>query len=99
MFPADVVIVADTGWENDMLWSTGTQRTTAREFFEQVTKPLAESYGIDAAFVRTVGDDGAEYPPLNAAQLRAPKNGKIDGFRIIDIPLFGSAGGRLPNMH
>ena len=94
MFPADVVIVADTGWENDMLWSTG-QRTTAREFFEQVTKPLAESYGIDAAFVRTVGDDGAEYPPLNAAQLRAPKNGKIDGFRIIDIPLFGSAGGRL----
>ena len=88
MFPADVVIVADTGWENDMLWNTG-QRTTAREFFEQVTKPLAESYGIDAAFVRAVDGNGDEQPPIHLDQ-------RLVGDKVeIDIPLYGSRGGQL----
>jgi hypothetical protein len=86
-FPADVVIVADTGWENDMLWNTG-ERTTAREFFERVTKPLAASYGIDAAFVRAVNDIGLQ---LLAIPLDQRVNGKIE----IDVPFFGSRGGRL----
>lgn len=87
LFPADVVIVADTGWENDMLWNNG-KRTTAREFFEQVTKPLAASYGIDAAFVRAVNKAGETIP---AIPLDQRLNGKVE----IDIPMFGSNGGRL----
>jgi len=83
-FPADVVITADTGWETDMLWSTG-ERTDAKEFFERVTKPLAQSYGIPAVFVRSLKKDGSQYPDL--AEGNSP--GKED------IPMFGSEGGRL----
>lgn len=99
LFPCDVVIVADTGNENDMLWNTG-QRTTAHEYFLKVTKPLAESYGIDAAFVRAVDKDGQEIPPIHEDQKYLggkyvngifEHNSKIE----IDMPLFGSDGGRL----
>ncbi len=98
LFPADVVIVADTGWENDMLGSTG-ERTTAREFFEQVTRPLAQRYGMDAAFVRTLDAYGHSYDPipLHIAKRRVlagtpDRPGKWYG---VEIPLFGSDGGRL----
>ena len=98
LFPVDVVITADTGWENDMLWNTG-QRTTAKEFFEQVTNPLAKSYGIDAYFVRSKDEVGGDYLPIpesitykqtlaGGEMYKSPMYG-------IDIPLFGSNGGRL----
>lgn len=97
-FPCDVVITADTGWENDMLWNTG-ERTTAKEFFERVTKPLAKSYGIDAAFVRTLDKDGNPYEPIPVAMARKQTlagseqyPGKNYG---LDIPMYGSQGGRL----
>lgn len=94
VFPADVVITADTGWENDMLWNTG-ERTTAREFWERVTKPLADSYGIDAAFVRSRTDAGDEYagiPEYISSKVNARS---LHGYISIDIPAFGSEGGRL----
>ena len=94
LFPADVVITADTGWESDMLWSTG-ERTTAREFWERVTRPLAASYGIDAAFVRSRNEQGEDYPPI-PNYIAAKTNAKsIYGYISIDIPVFGSNGGRL----
>jgi hypothetical protein len=98
LFPADVVIVADTGWENDMLWSVGG-RSTAGEFFEQVTKPLAARYGLDAVFVRSLDENGQPYDPIPVS---IAKKRALAGtaefpakFYGIDIPLFGSEGGRL----
>lgn len=93
-FQADAVIVADTGWENDMLWSNGN-RTTAKQYFDQVTKPLAESYNIPAYFVRSRQFDGTPYPPLKEAQLRPPRTIDKPENKIIDIPLYGSMGGQL----
>lgn len=84
LFPAEVVLTADTGWERDMLWSTG-ERTDARTFFEQVTKPLAEEYGMEAHFVRTRHSDGSLYADLPDTQ----------NIVNVDIPLFGSNGGKL----
>lgn len=89
VFPADVVIVADTGDEDNMLWSTG-ERTSARAFFEQVTKPLAQELDMDAAFVRSLDKEKKPLPDIMDAQ-RIGENGEIE----IDIPLFGSRGGRL----
>jgi hypothetical protein len=83
-FQADIVIVADTGWETDMLWSTGN-RTDSQTFFNQITKPLAESYGISAVFVRSKKRDGTSYPPIPDMQYPG----------LEDLPLFGSKGGRL----
>lgn len=85
---ADVVITADTGWELDCLWNTG-ERSTAKEFWERVTKPLANSYGIDAVFVRAQDREGNELPAIQDAQFLA------DGKVKIDIPMFGSRGGKL----
>ena len=87
LFPCDVVIVADTGNENDMLWSNG-RRTDARTFFNGVTKPLAEKNGMDAAFVRAVDKSKQPIPALHLDQRY---NDKVE----IDMPLFGSNGGRL----
>jgi len=67
LFDATIVIVADTGWENDMLWNNG-RRTDARTFFEDVTQPLAEEYGMQAAFVRSLDKHGRAYPVLQDAQ-------------------------------
>ena len=93
VFPADVVITADTGWENDMLWSTG-ERTTAKEYFARVTKPLAESYGFGAAFVRAQNGQGREMLPIPDMQRRPAPNGSKHKY-LIDIPLHGSEGGRM----
>ena len=84
VFPASVVITADTGWENDCLWSTG-ERTNAATFFNQVTKPLAEEYGMSAYFVRAQDGNGVPLPPLQDTQALGTE----------DIPLFGSRGGKL----
>ncbi len=83
-FPANLVIVADTGWETDMLWSNG-KRTDAKEYFNLVTKPLAESYGIPSVFVRSLKRDGTPYPTIQEMQSPGRE----------DIPMFGSKGGRL----
>lgn len=88
LFPATVVIVADTGNENDMLWSTG-RRSTAREYFEEVTKPLAAEFGMTAYFVRAVDKNKTPLPDIMAAQTYT------DDYNGIDLPLFGSNGGRL----
>lgn len=84
LFPAEVVITADTGWENDMLWNNG-RRTDAKTFFDEVTKPLAEEYGMEAYFVRAVDGQGEPLPDLQDTQWRHKE----------DIPMFGSEGGRL----
>lgn len=98
LFPAELVIVADTGWENDMLWSTG-ERTTARDFFERVTLPLAQRYGMSAAFPRTLDKNGVPYPSIPDSIREKRKLAGTPEFPAkfygIDIPLFGSDGGRL----
>jgi len=97
-FPAELVITADTGWENDMLWSTG-ERTTAREFFARVTYPLARKYGMDAAFVRSLDQNGQPYDPI---PISIAKKRQLAGspqfpakYYGIDIPMYGSEGGRM----
>lgn len=95
LFPADVVIVADTGWENDMLWSNG-DRTSSTVFFNEVTRPLAQKYGIDAVMVRSLREDGSQYPPIpEFIESMAADPDRLDLSASIDIPLFGSNGGRL----
>lgn len=69
--PATASITADTGWENDMLWSSG-ERSTAREYFDQVTGPLCEGYGIEPFFVRVRDKNGDERPPLPLTQTHGP---------------------------
>lgn len=83
VIPATLVVVADTGAETDMLWSTG-ERSSAGAFFEQVTRPLAEEWGLEAVYVRSLKKDGTPYPPLPDSQ--DPEH--------LDLPLFGSRGGR-----
>jgi len=80
----DVSITADTGSENDCLWSTG-RRSTSKEFFDEVIRPLAMSGGIDAAFVRSRYKDGSELPPLHE---------EMNMGVLRNIPMFGSKGGR-----
>lgn len=84
------VIVADTGDENDMLWSNG-KRTDARTYFEEVTRPLAEEFGLIAAFVRSVDKNKDPLPPLHETQHLATGDAPYN----IDMPLFGNRGGRL----
>jgi hypothetical protein len=88
VFSCNTIVVADTGGENDMLWSTG-QRTNAREFFNEVTKPLAEEFGMSAHFVRANDKHGQPIPDIMNNQ------SVVDGKIKIDLPMFGSNGGRL----
>lgn len=98
MFPCDHIVVADTGWERDMLWNTG-RRTDAKTFFEEVTKPLAESYGMTVAFSRVRDKNGKEYLPIPEHVLDKQKLASTEEFTSpyygIDIPVFGSQGGRI----
>lgn len=87
--PATVCIAADTGSEDDRLWNTG-ERTTAREYFERVTKPYAEEYGIPAYFVRVCDKDGAEIT-LREHTLKMARAGRPG----ITMPLFTKSGSRL----
>ncbi|MCP4363172.1 MAG: hypothetical protein GY796_34660 [Chloroflexi bacterium] len=81
----DVSVSADTGSENDRVWSTG-ERTSSKEYFERVIYPLATKNGIDAVFVRAKDKDGQELPAI----VDLLKKGKTAG-----VPLFGDNGGRL----
>lgn len=87
LFPADVVIVADTGWETDCLWSNGN-RSDAREFFNEVTEPLCREFGIEAKLVRANNGVGVPLLPI-------PDTQRLSEKVEIDIPLYGSMGGRL----
>jgi len=83
--PATLSITADTGWERDMLWNTG-RRSTAKEYFNEVTQPFAAEMGIEAVFVRAQDGSGNDLPDIDVAHT-------LHGYD--DIPLFGSEGGRL----
>jgi hypothetical protein len=84
---ADAVIWADTGSENDLILNDGNHVTGA-EYFEFVTKPLANLYGIKAYAVKTKDKNGNNYPPLHLDQ-------KLNRKISIDLPVFGSRGGKL----
>lgn len=88
--PATVSITADTGAEEDCLWSTG-ERTTARAYFDQVVTPLARELGIDARFVRARSKDK---PPLPSI-VEYMKGRLLLNNPAPPIPMFGSRGGRL----
>lgn len=77
---ADIVIWADTGSENDLVLNDGSH-VTGSEYFELVTKPLAEDYGLQAYAVK-------REEPLHETQ-------KLNGSISLDIPVFGSKGGKL----
>lgn len=87
--PATTSITADTGWEQDRLWSTGA-RSTARVYFDTVVVPLARSGGIDARFVRSRYKIGSELETLEVHVEQCAATGKHP-----NIPMFGSKGGRL----
>lgn len=89
--PARLSITADTGWENDRLWSTG-ERTTARAYFERIVRPYAEQHDIEAVMVEALDGDGNPIPPLGAWVRQYIEAGKLTH---VKIPLFGSDGGRL----
>ena len=87
--PFDVSLTADTGAEDDCLWSTG-ERTSAREYFERVTKPYCSDHGIDARFVRARDKYGKDLPGL-VEYLK----GKIAAGTTASMPLYGSRHGQL----
>lgn len=84
---ADIVVWADTGSENDLVLNDGSH-VTGMEYFELVTRPLAEDYGLKAYSVRTKNKEGNGYPPLHESQF-------LNGSISLDIPVFGSNGGKL----
>ena len=84
--PATLSISADTGSELDCLWSTG-ERTTAKEYFDQVIEPYCRENGLEAVFVRAQDKWGNELPPL----IEKIKN----ELHPCGVPLFGSRGGRI----
>jgi len=86
--PATVSITADTGSENDCLWSTG-RRSTAREYFEEIILPFAVRSGLDARFVRTVDKDKRPLPSLEEAVTASIGKGRPES-----IPLYGSRMGQ-----
>ena len=83
----DAIFWADTGSENDLILNDDSH-ITGKGYFELITKPLAESYGLKAYIAKAIDKNGNDYPPLHKAQ---NLNGKIS----IDLPVFGSKGGKL----
>lgn len=92
--PATVSITADTGAENDRLWSTG-ERTTAAEYYERVVVPLGQEWGIETYFVRACDKDANPMPSLIDYVEQMVETGNLNQ---VKIPLFGSEGGRLTQM-
>jgi hypothetical protein len=90
IIPATVSVTADTGSENDRLWSNG-KRSTAREYFDEVVEPYARKHGIDARFVRAVDKNKRDLPSLEDATEAIIDIGK---FNSLSIPLYGSRGGQ-----
>ena len=89
MIPATVSITGDTGSEQDRVWNTG-ERTTAKEYYEQVLVPIGNKHGIEMRFVRAVTKDGKDQLSVSEAAAVVHAGGK----RRISIPAFGSRGGR-----
>lgn len=87
LLKVDLSITADTGEENDCLWNTG-ERTTAKEYFEQVTRPIFAAWGIEAVFVRARNKYKQEIPSISQTL-------QTDGKQTISIPLYGSRKGQL----
>lgn len=94
VIPATVSITADTGWENDCLWSTG-ERTTAREYFERVTAPLAAELGIETHFVRAVDKNAVPLPSLRDHTVQFAEFLRETNRNCLKIPLYGSERGQL----
>jgi len=98
--PARVAITADTGAENDRLWSNG-RRTTARQYFDEVVKPFCDHHGIKSYFVRAKDGEGHKMPALldvvKLAGVEFQKSKSHEGLlrQKTFIPMFGSDGGRL----
>jgi hypothetical protein len=89
--PATVSITADTGSEQDRLWSTG-ERSTAREYYERIVEPLCNGTHVVPRFVRALDKDKQPLPALIDHLRSVAELGK---FRSAKIPLFGSRGGKL----
>lgn len=83
-------ITADTGWENDRLWSDGTRASNA-VYVEQVVKPYAAQHGIDVAFVRSLhkGEPSIGLGEWLKNQIAMEKPNEYR------VPLFGDKGGRI----
>lgn len=89
--PARLSITADTGWEEDRVWSDGT-RSSSRAYFEQVVAPYAAAHGIEAVLVAAQDAHGHPLPPLGEWTRQCIASGQLTHLKI---PLFGSNGGRL----
>lgn len=89
--PATITLVADTGWENDRLWSNG-RRSTAKVYFDEILAPLAAKHGHDCRFVRSCDKFGNEHLPLGEYTRQVAESGN---FKNLNIPMFGSRGGRV----
>lgn len=87
-----VSITADTGSEEDRLWSDGS-RSTARQYFDRIIKPYADKNGIDARMV--VAED-REKRPLKPLHEHVREMSSTGRFNALAIPLYGSKGGRRP---
>jgi len=83
--PCDLVIVADTGSENDCLLSNG-ERVTAQNYYDTVVEPLASEFGIESCFVRAKDKQGNDRKPM----IEIMRDGIIPG-----VPTYGSGGGQL----
>jgi hypothetical protein len=90
VIPSSVSITADTGDELDRLWNTG-ERTTAREYWERIVRPLVEGAGRAAYFVRAVDRAGDPLPSLGDAVDAWAKTGTGSAHQ----PLHGRDGGRM----
>lgn len=92
IIPATVSITADTGSELDRVCSNG-KRMTNRQFFDDYVKPLAESHGIEALFVRARIKDGTEKMPVSevikASSLMGEQGKDFDTMiKGLSVPVF-----------
>lgn len=91
LIPARVSLTADTGAENDCIWSTG-RRSKAKDFFEEIVIPYSLKHGIDARFVKSVDKNNLPLPTLIEQTIQTIAAGKLNSLKI---PVFGSKGGRM----
>lgn len=89
IIPATVSVTADTGAENDCVWSTG-ERSSAAEYFERVVHPYGVKHGIDTRLVRAVDIKKNPLLPL----MEQVKKSIAEKGRPEAIPLYGSRGGQ-----
>lgn len=87
--PATASITADTGWENDRLWSTG-RRSTNEEYFNEVVVQLCKGSRVAPYFVRSVNKHKQALPGLGEILASDISKG-----RPTHVPLYGSRGGQM----